>query len=204
MNPISVTLNQLQAADPCPEGTSRITKFFGKKLGKTEPDDEPFPISTILDAYGGPNRVYHASWCFRCLHEDDWFRIGLFVAALAEANLPAYQAFREGDDVSHCIMATRYYAMRRFSLLDTAAYANWTYKSAELATYAGYPEAADSARSANKAMAWAIANDATEFEQIWDDTGRIPGDLDVQVDLFKEYFDTPLSFEDYLIKFNIE
>jgi len=65
---ILVTLNQLDAFGPCEESRRMLLDY----LGKTEPDDEPFPLEAVLES----NSLYAALWCLRALGPEhrEWIR----------------------------------------------------------------------------------------------------------------------------------
>lgn len=51
------TLNKLKMHDPCISGKEKLLAY----LGKTEADDEPLPLKTILESNG----IEDALWCLR-------------------------------------------------------------------------------------------------------------------------------------------
>ncbi len=57
--PIMITLNQIREHRPCEPGWEKLLK----SKGKTQADDEPFPLTDVLDSNG----VSDALWCLRCL-----------------------------------------------------------------------------------------------------------------------------------------
>ena len=48
MSKIETTLNKIRDNQPCKEGWEKLLKH----LGKTQADDEPLPLLTILDSNG--------------------------------------------------------------------------------------------------------------------------------------------------------
>lgn len=54
---IYTTLNEIRAFNPCKSGWSKLLSY----LGKTQPDDEPLPLATVLDSNG----LEDAIWCLR-------------------------------------------------------------------------------------------------------------------------------------------
>lgn len=66
---ITITLNQIRAHSPCEEGW----RILLTHLGKTQADDEPFPLSVVLDSNG----LDDALWCLRCLGPEHhgWIRL---------------------------------------------------------------------------------------------------------------------------------
>jgi len=57
------TLNKIRAHKPCADGWEKLLRG----LGKTQADDEPLPITTILDLNG----IDDALWCLRALEGHD-------------------------------------------------------------------------------------------------------------------------------------
>ena len=63
MSKIETTLNKIRAHSPCEEGWTKLLKH----LGKTQADDEPLPLLTILDSTGLDDTI----WCLRTVPEHD-------------------------------------------------------------------------------------------------------------------------------------
>lgn len=53
------TLNRIRECSPCTDGWKKLLNH----LGKTEPDDEPLPLFTILNSNGFDDTL----WCFRAV-----------------------------------------------------------------------------------------------------------------------------------------
>lgn len=64
--PITITLDQIRAYNPCVYGWKKLVQY----LGPTQASDEPFPFEKILDSNG----LEDAFWCLTCLgpEHDDW------------------------------------------------------------------------------------------------------------------------------------
>jgi len=60
---VRTTLNAIRAHDPCADGWSKLLRH----LGKTEADDEPLSLKTILDSNGFDD----ALWCLRAVPNCD-------------------------------------------------------------------------------------------------------------------------------------
>jgi hypothetical protein len=58
---ICTTLNKIREHGPCAKGWQKLLKH----LGKTEADDEPLPLLTVLDSNG----LDDALWCLRAVPE---------------------------------------------------------------------------------------------------------------------------------------
>jgi hypothetical protein len=61
---IYTTLNKIRSHGPCPDGWTKLLRH----LGKTQADDEPLALATILDSNG----LNDALWCLRAVdgHEQ--------------------------------------------------------------------------------------------------------------------------------------
>ena len=60
---IYTTLNKIRAQHPCENGWRKLLKH----LGKTEADDEPLPLLTVLDSNG----LDDCLWCLHTVPEHD-------------------------------------------------------------------------------------------------------------------------------------
>ena len=56
---IYTTLNKIRSHGPCPDGWTKLLRH----LGKTQADDEPLALATILDSNG----LDDALWCLRAV-----------------------------------------------------------------------------------------------------------------------------------------
>jgi hypothetical protein len=56
---VNTTLNLIRSHSPCADGWAKLLRH----LGKTEADDEPLSLRTILDSNG----LYDALWCLRAV-----------------------------------------------------------------------------------------------------------------------------------------
>lgn len=78
-----------------------------KHLGKTEPDDEPLPLITILEVCG----ITDAIWCLRALPKEMDNKIRLFHDEVAERVLPVwYKYYPDDDRPAKAIQAARDFA----------------------------------------------------------------------------------------------
>ena len=101
---IYTTLNKIRSHHPCQGGWCKLLKH----LNKTESDDEPLPLSTVLDSNG----LDDCLWCLRSVPAyDHWWR--LFVvwlrwkatckitgSATADARDAAWLASRDASRVA--------------------------------------------------------------------------------------------------------
>ena len=128
---MKTTLNQIRDESPCADGWKKLLAH----LGKTQADDEPLSIITILDSNG----LDDALWCLRSLTGHDR-EIRLYVVWCAR-------------QVQH-LMADK----RSIDALDVAErYANGLATDKELAAAS---DAADAAWAVASAAAWAATSDA--------------------------------------------
>ena len=73
--PTCVTLNAIREHDPCAEGWKKLLAH----LGKTQADDEPLPLLTILESNGPDDAI----WALRALSDADMPKARLFAVACA-------------------------------------------------------------------------------------------------------------------------
>ena len=149
---IATTLNDILKHDPCnqggdPEdgGWAQLTAY----LGKSEPDDEPLPLSTILESNG----IDDAMWAMCCLgpEHESWIR--LMVCDMVE---PALK-YTDDERAHNAVRVTRQYARGECSEdeLSAASCAAWDAWTAAWATRAAW--AARAAARAASCAGWAGA-----------------------------------------------
>ena len=122
---MNTTLNKILIHEPCEDGWEKLLTY----LGKTEADDEPLSIRTILDSNG----VEDAIWALRAV-EGHNREIRLFAADCAESVLHIYEDAHPNDDRPRkAIEAARRYANGEISeeeleevrMATRAAWAAW-------------------------------------------------------------------------------
>jgi hypothetical protein len=144
---IYTTLNKIRAHGPCADGWAKLLRH----LGKTQADDEPLALATILDSNG----LDDALWCLRAVDSHQ-----------REMRLYAVWCARQ---VQHLMTDPR-----SLAALDVAErYANGEATDAELAAARDAASAAawEAAREAAWAAAWAAARDAARgaaWEAAWE------------------------------------
>jgi hypothetical protein len=145
---ICTTLNKIREHGPCAKGWQKLLKH----LGKTEADDEPLPLLTVLDSNG----LDDAIWCLRAMPEHDvlWRHYAVDCAERV-AHLLTDDRSREA------LRVARRYAMGQATEEELAA----ARKAADAAWEAAYAawDAADAARAAARKAAdaaWAAAGAA--------------------------------------------
>jgi hypothetical protein len=156
------TLNQIRAHHPCEDGWRKLLAH----LGKTQADDEPLAITTILDSNG----LDDALWCLRAVEGRDR-EIRLYAVWCARqvqhlmtdprsiAALDIAERFANGEATQAELGAARdaaWYAAR-YEARGTARAA-----AGDAAGYAASAAARDAARDAASAAASAAVWDAAE------------------------------------------
>ena len=140
---IYTTLNKIRTHSPCADGWAKLLRH----LGKTQADDEPLALTTILDSNG----LDDALWCLRACEGID-----------REARLYAVWCARQ---VQHLLTDPR-----SLAALDVAErHANGEATDDELAA------AGAAARVAAQDAAWAAASDAAGAAA-WDAAGAAAWD----------------------------
>ena len=144
MSKYITTLNRIRAHDPCTNGWRKLLKG----LNKTEADDEPLDLLTILNING----LDDALWCMRTMpeHDKEW---RLYVVWCAR-------------QVQHLITDPRSIvvidAAERFALGQTTVEELKDAQDAAWAAWAAWTAARDAscAAWATRAAAWTAAGDA--------------------------------------------
>jgi hypothetical protein len=99
---MTTTLNKIKAHSPCEDGWAKLLLF----LNKTQADDEPLSIATIIESNG----IKDAVWALRAVEGKDK-EIRLFAADCAESVLHIYENKYPNDDRPRkTIQAARDYA----------------------------------------------------------------------------------------------
>ena len=134
------TLNKIRGHGPCADGWSKLLRH----LGKTQPDDEPLALFTILDSNG----LDDALWCLRACDGID-----------REARLYAVWCARQ---VQHLLTDPR--SLTALDVAERHANGEATDKELDAARAAAWDAAMDAAmdaaRAAARAAAWGAAMDA--------------------------------------------
>lgn len=86
---MTTTLNKLRAHGPCASGWKKLLAH----LGKTQADDEPLKLSTILEANG----IRDAVWALRSLNDVDK-ELRLFACDCAESVLHLFEGVYPKDN----------------------------------------------------------------------------------------------------------
>ena len=154
---IYTTLNKIRAANPCADGYAKLLRH----LGKTAADDEPLPLSVILDSNG----LNDCLWTFRCVEgHDREFRLyavrcarrvqPLMTDPRSLAALDVAERYANGEAASEELAAA-------WAAADAAARAaRAAADAARDAAGAAAGAAAEAAVWAARAAAWAAARDA--------------------------------------------
>ena len=127
------TLNAIRAHSPCASGWAELLRH----LGKTQADDEPLALVTILDSNG----LDDALWCLRACEGID-----------REARLYAVWCARQ---VQHLMADPR--SLAALDVAERHANAQATDDELTAERAAAWAAAGDAARAAERAAAWAAA-----------------------------------------------
>jgi hypothetical protein len=162
---MTTTLNKIKAHSPCADGWNKLLN----NLGKTQADDEPLSIATIIEYNGTRDAV-----CTLRAVEGKDKEIRLFAADCAESVLHIYENKYPNDDRPRkAIQAARDYANGVIGKdeLDAAWDAAWAACAAwDAARAAGSAERAAgaaewAARDAARDAGWAAARAAGSAER---------------------------------------
>jgi len=164
---ISTTLNKIRKHSPCQYGWEKLLKH----LGKTNADDEPLPLLTILDSNG----LNDCLWCLRTVpeHDREWRLFAVWCARKVQnlmqdersvAALDVAERFANGNATQEELTAARGAAVAAAGAArgaaEAAARAAWA-----AARGAACSAAEAAARGAAWAAAWAAVGAAAEAEQ---------------------------------------
>jgi hypothetical protein len=184
------TLNQIRSHSPCTEGWAKLLKH----LGKTQGDDEPLSLLTILESNG----LDDAIWCLRTEPTPDRIqRFALAIARRVEHLSPAAKTFNDvteryldGTATKAEIEAAAYAANAAAHAAAYAADAAAAY-AANAAAYAADAAAAYAASTAAHAAAYAAdAASTAAYTAAYaaDDASAYAAERKAQVQIFKEIF----------------
>ena len=140
---MKTTLNAIREHSPCAEGWRKLLAH----LGKTQADDEPLAITTILDSNG----LDDALWCLRAVTGHD-----------REIRLYAVWCARQ---VQHLMTDPR--SIAALDVAERFANGAATAEDPDAAWDAAWDAARAAARAAAGDAAWAAAGDAA-WDAAWD------------------------------------
>lgn len=153
--PVCVTLNAIREHGPCSDGWKKLLAH----LGKTQSDDEPLPLLTILESNG----LDDAIWALRALPDADMPKARLFAVACAR---DVQHLMADPRSVVALDVAERY---AKGEATDSELAAAWAAAGAAWAAAGDARFAAraawaasDAAGAAAWAAAWAAAGDARD------------------------------------------
>ena len=139
---MQTTLNKIKEHSPCEDGWKKLLNY----LGKTQADDEPLELRTILES----NEINDAIWAFRTVDGKEK-EIRLFAADCAELVLPIYEKQYPDDN------------RPRLAIQAARDYANGLITHEELGT----------ARAAARGAAWGAAWAARDARDAWDEIKQL-------------------------------
>ena len=154
---MTTTLNKIKAHSPCKDGWNKLLNY----LGKTQADNEPLSIATIIQSNG----IKDAVWALRAVEGKDK-EIRLFAADCAELVLHIFENRYPNDDRPRkAIQAARDYANGVIDKYELAAARDAAWDAARAAARDAAWDAAgvaawDAARVAARVAARAAARDA--------------------------------------------
>jgi len=170
---ICTTLNRIREHDPCKDGWEKLLRH----LGKTKADDDPLPLSVILDSNGLDDTL----WCLRTVpeHDREWRLFAVWCARkvqhlMADQRsidaLDVAERYANGTATDDELSAARdaAWAAARAAAGDAAWAAAWDAAWAAAWAAAGdaaWAAAGDAAWAAARDAAWAAARDAAWAEQ---------------------------------------
>lgn len=162
--PITITLNAIRKHHPCSAGWTKLLAH----LGKTQADDEPFPLATVLES----NNLDDALWCCLCLPEYDreWRLLAVWCARQVQhlmidprsiTALDVAERFANGQATADELAVARDATgdVARDAAGDSAWVAAWV-AARDAARDAAWDAAGDAAWASAWAAAWAAARDA--------------------------------------------
>jgi len=164
---ICTTLNKIREHSPCESGWKKLLKH----LGKTEADDDPLPLLTILDSNGLDDTL----WCLRTVpeHDKEWRLFAVWCARKVQHlmtdqrsinALDIAEKYASGKATKEELNAARAAA---YTAAWDASWAAATYAAGDAAwaAWAAAVDAAAAAYTAARAAARAAAGDAASAEQ---------------------------------------
>lgn len=180
---METTLNKIKENTPCEPGWEKLLKF----LNKTEADDEPLLIKTILESNG----VKDAIWALRAVDGKDK-EIRLMAADFTESVLHIFEKEYQNDDRPRkAIQASRDYAYGLISMdeLNAAMESAMAAKGARWAASAAIDAVAawNVARAANAAWAAMAASDTALATRVAARAAAMAAELKKQEEILLKY-----------------
>jgi len=149
---MQTTLNKIKPYSPCKDGWDKLLNH----LNKTQADDEPLELRTILESNGLDDTI----WAFRAVEGKDK-EIRLFAADCAEMVLPIYEKDYPDDKRPRlAIQAARDYANGLITMQELAAARAAARAAAGAAAGDSAGDSAGDAWAAARAAGWAAAGAA--------------------------------------------
>jgi len=163
---ICTTLNKIRGHSPCESGWKKLLKH----LGKTEADDEPLPLLTILESNGLDDTL----WCLRTVpeHDREWRLFAVWCARKVQHlmtdqrsinALDVAEKYANGKATKEELSAAWSAARDAAAAARAAAEAAWAARAAWSAEWAAAEAAGAAAEAAGEA---ARAEQETELRRI--------------------------------------
>jgi hypothetical protein len=175
----NTTLNIIRSHSPCTEGWAKLLKH----LGKTQGDDEPLSLLTVLDSNGLDDAV----WCLRT--EPTPERIQRFVLAVARRVEHLHPTAKACNDMTERYLngtATKAELDAANAAARTAAYPAYAAYAAYAVAYATY--ATTDAAYATAYVAARSVDHATNAAACAADVAARVSEQEAQAKIFKEIF----------------
>ena len=162
---IYTTMNKIRAHSPCSDGWAKLLRH----LGKTQADDEPVSLLTILDGNG----LDDALWCLRAVdgHQREMRLYAVWCARQVQYLMPDSHSLavldmaeRHANGQATDAELTAAWSAARAAARAAARSAAWSAAWAA-AWAAAWDAAEDAARAAARAAAWEAAEDAARETQ---------------------------------------
>ena len=165
---MKTTLNEIRKHRPCTNGWTKLLRH----LGKTAADDEPLPLTTILESNG----LDDALWCLRAVSGHDR-EIRLFAVWCARqvqhlmtdprsvAALDVAERYAKGEATAQELGAARAAAYAAAYAADYSAARDAAYAAAYAADYSAYSAARAAAYSVARAAAYAAREEMRKRQE---------------------------------------
>jgi len=188
MKPITTTLNAIRSHQPCRDGWKKLMRY----LKKTEADNEPLSLMTVLKSNG----LDHAVWCLRALPESEHWRVRLFTVACAEQ----VKHLMTDERSLNALRVAEAYALGFASQIELDAAEGEAAEAVRITSRGDW----GAPREAARAAAWAAALSARAWDWASEEAQSKKEAQSKRETLFKAYFGSPLPKEHYIEQYTKE